>query len=41
MHFLKLQVDFLLLSADNDTYHIGLPLLYKHPDKTFFVALDT
>ena len=30
----------LILSADNDTYHIGLPLLRKHPDKSIFVALD-
>ena len=31
----------LILSADNDTYHIRLPVLHKHPDKSVFVALDT
>ena len=30
----------LILSADNDTYHIGLPLLQKHPNKCICIALE-
>ena len=25
---------------DNDTYHIGLPLVDKYPEKTIYMALD-
>lgn len=31
----------LIFSPDNDTYHIGLVLLDKHPNKSVFVAVDS
>lgn len=39
--FFKLWQKNLIFSPDNDIYHIGLPLIEKHPEKVIFVALDS
>ena len=39
--FAESKLKIIILSADNDTYHIGLSLLNKYPNKHICVALNT